>query len=72
MASSINANIQGDLGIGSGGTVELTDGLTLSALPPSLQQIISGNVDPTKIDEIRRTIYVGNLNSGVSKGVWSQ
>lgn len=22
-----------------------------------------GNVDPSKIDEIRRTVYVGNLNS---------
>lgn len=26
---------------------------------------ITGNVDPTKIDEIRRTIYVGNLSTGV-------
>lgn len=25
-----------------------------------------GNVDPTKVDEIRRTVYVGNLNSQVS------
>ncbi|MEE6458428.1 hypothetical protein FKM82_000283 [Ascaphus truei] len=29
------------------------------AQPPPLM----GNVDPTKVDEIRRTIYVGNLNS---------
>ena len=25
-----------------------------------------GNVDPSKIDEIRRTVYVGNLNSQVT------
>ncbi|XP_023652623.2 splicing regulatory glutamine/lysine-rich protein 1 isoform X2 [Paramormyrops kingsleyae] len=30
----------------------------VSAQPP-----IMGNVDPSKIDEIRRTVYVGNLNS---------
>ena len=29
--------------------------------PPPL----TGNVDPTKIEEIRRTVYVGNLNSSV-------
>ena len=29
---------------------------------------ITGNVDPTKIDEIRRTIYVGNLSTGVRAG----
>lgn len=27
-----------------------------------------GNVDPTKVDEIRRTVYVGNLNSQVNHG----
>ena len=26
---------------------------------------LTGNVDPTKIDEIRRTVYVGNLTSSV-------
>ncbi|XP_066516305.1 splicing regulatory glutamine/lysine-rich protein 1 [Hoplias malabaricus] len=31
---------------------------SVSAQPP-----IMGNVDPSKIDEIRRTVYVGNLNS---------
>uniref|UniRef100_A0A8C5H0D5 Splicing regulatory glutamine/lysine-rich protein 1 n=1 Tax=Gouania willdenowi TaxID=441366 RepID=A0A8C5H0D5_GOUWI len=31
---------------------------SLSSQPP-----LMGNVDPTKIDEIRRTVYVGNLNS---------
>ncbi|XP_056146838.1 splicing regulatory glutamine/lysine-rich protein 1 isoform X2 [Lampris incognitus] len=31
---------------------------SLSAQPP-----LMGNVDPSKIDEIRRTVYVGNLNS---------
>lgn len=47
--------------------------------PPGMQPLISlmgtiipqpppltGNVDPTKIEEIRRTVYVGNLNSNVS------
>ncbi|XP_072272441.1 splicing regulatory glutamine/lysine-rich protein 1 isoform X2 [Pyxicephalus adspersus] len=33
-------------------------GLTELPQPP-----LMGNVDPTKVDEIRRTIYVGNLNS---------
>ncbi|KAM4810653.1 splicing regulatory glutamine/lysine-rich protein 1 isoform 3-T3 [Rhinophrynus dorsalis] len=33
---------------------------TLTELP---QPPLMGNVDPTKVDEIRRTIYVGNLNS---------
>ncbi|XP_026881177.2 splicing regulatory glutamine/lysine-rich protein 1 isoform X2 [Electrophorus electricus] len=33
----------------------------VSATPP--QPPIMGNVDPSKIDEIRRTVYVGNLNS---------
>ncbi|XP_072529157.1 splicing regulatory glutamine/lysine-rich protein 1 isoform X2 [Salminus brasiliensis] len=33
----------------------------LSAVPS--QPPIMGNVDPSKIDEIRRTVYVGNLNS---------
>ncbi|GCB64998.1 hypothetical protein scyTo_0014839 [Scyliorhinus torazame] len=32
--------------------------LGLNSQPPTM-----GNVDPTKIEEIRRTIYVGNLNS---------
>lgn len=34
------------------------------AVPPPPP--ITGNVDPTKIEEIRRTIYVGNLNTNVS------
>ncbi|XP_068033741.1 splicing regulatory glutamine/lysine-rich protein 1-like isoform X6 [Anomalospiza imberbis] len=33
---------------------------TLGEIP---QPPIMGNVDPSKIDEIRRTVYVGNLNS---------
>lgn len=28
---------------------------------------LTGNVDPTKIEEIRRTVYVGNLNSSVRR-----
>lgn len=36
----------------------------VSAQPP-----IMGNVDPSKIDEIRRTVYVGNLNSQVCYGM---
>ncbi|XP_069737368.1 splicing regulatory glutamine/lysine-rich protein 1-like [Phaenicophaeus curvirostris] len=47
---------------------------TLGAIPAALdpnitalgempQPPIMGNVDPSKIDEIRRTVYVGNLNS---------
>jgi len=34
---------------------------TVIPQPPPL----TGNVDPTKIEEIRRTVYVGNLNSNV-------
>ncbi|XP_074424304.1 uncharacterized protein LOC141735440 isoform X2 [Larus michahellis] len=35
----------------------------ISALGEIPQPPIMGNVDPSKIDEIRRTVYVGNLNS---------
>uniref|UniRef100_H3A7L9 Splicing regulatory glutamine/lysine-rich protein 1 n=1 Tax=Latimeria chalumnae TaxID=7897 RepID=H3A7L9_LATCH len=35
----------------------------LSALGDVSQPPLMGNVDPSKVDEIRRTIYVGNLNS---------
>ena len=35
-----------------------------TAVPPPPP--LTGNVDPSKIDEIRRTIYVGNLNTTVS------
>lgn len=30
------------------------------------QPPLIGNVDPSKVDEIRRTVYVGNLNSQVA------
>lgn len=30
------------------------------------QPPLMGNVDPSKVDEIRRTVYVGNLNSQVT------
>ena len=36
---------------------------TLGEIP---QPPLMGNVDPSKIDEIRRTVYVGNLNSQVT------
>ncbi|XP_010006524.1 PREDICTED: splicing regulatory glutamine/lysine-rich protein 1-like, partial [Chaetura pelagica] len=36
---------------------------TITALGEIPQPPIMGNVDPSKIDEIRRTVYVGNLNS---------
>ena len=35
-------------------------GTVVPAAPP-----LTGNVDPSKIEEIRRTVYVGNLNSSV-------
>ncbi|XP_018424880.1 PREDICTED: splicing regulatory glutamine/lysine-rich protein 1 isoform X2 [Nanorana parkeri] len=35
----------------------------IPALTELQQPPLMGNVDPTKVDEIRRTIYVGNLNS---------
>ncbi|XP_060768784.1 splicing regulatory glutamine/lysine-rich protein 1 isoform X2 [Neoarius graeffei] len=38
-------------------------GLDSSLSSISSQPPIMGNVDPSKIDEIRRTVYVGNLNS---------
>ncbi|PWA26485.1 hypothetical protein CCH79_00001148 [Gambusia affinis] len=40
----------------------ITAGLDATASVLSQPPLI-GNVDPTKIDEIRRTVYVGNLNS---------
>ncbi|KAM8960850.1 splicing regulatory glutamine/lysine-rich protein 1 [Pelodytes ibericus] len=40
---------------------------TLTPAVPAIADLpqppLMGNVDPTKVDEIRRTIYVGNLNS---------
>lgn len=36
-------------------------GVSSSAQPP-----LMGNVDPSKVNEIRRTVYVGNLNSQVT------
>ncbi|XP_075038761.1 splicing regulatory glutamine/lysine-rich protein 1 isoform X3 [Mixophyes fleayi] len=38
----------------------------IPALGELPQPPLMGNVDPTKVDEIRRTIYVGNLNSQVT------
>lgn len=38
----------------------------ITAIGDIPQPPIMGNVDPSKIDEIRRTVYVGNLNSQVS------
>uniref|UniRef100_A0A8B9UTT2 Splicing regulatory glutamine/lysine-rich protein 1 n=1 Tax=Anas zonorhyncha TaxID=75864 RepID=A0A8B9UTT2_9AVES len=35
----------------------------ITALGEIPQPPVMGNVDPSKIDEIRRTVYVGNLNS---------
>ena len=62
MASSINANIQAGMDQ-SGSLVNAAGGFIPS------QPNLTGNVDPTKIDEIRRTIYVGNLNSSVSDDI---
>ncbi|XP_016894299.1 splicing regulatory glutamine/lysine-rich protein 1 isoform X2 [Cynoglossus semilaevis] len=39
----------------------ISAGLETSSL--SSQPPLMGNVDPSKVDEIRRTVYVGNLNS---------
>lgn len=38
----------------------------ITAIGDIPQPPIMGNVDPSKIDEIRRTVYVGNLNSQVN------
>ena len=38
-------------------------GTVVPSAPP-----LTGNVDPSKIEEIRRTVYVGNLNSSVRRG----
>uniref|UniRef100_A0A7N8WUY2 Splicing regulatory glutamine/lysine-rich protein 1 n=1 Tax=Mastacembelus armatus TaxID=205130 RepID=A0A7N8WUY2_9TELE len=40
----------------------ISTGLDLAASVHS-QPPLMGNVDPSKVDEIRRTVYVGNLNS---------
>lgn len=42
---------------------QISAGLETSSL--SSQPPLMGNVDPSKVDEIRRTVYVGNLNSQV-------
>ena len=63
VASSINANIQpidDPLAPQQPALINAAGSL----IPPTPN--LTGNVDPTKIDEIRRTIYVGNLNSTVS------
>ena len=71
VASSITANIQSqdpfaamDASMGESpspvGGVQASAAPVLPSMPP-----ITGNVDPSKIDEIRRTIYVGNLSSTV-------
>ncbi|XP_061554237.1 splicing regulatory glutamine/lysine-rich protein 1 isoform X2 [Phycodurus eques] len=42
----------------------MTGGAVLDPTTSSLSQPpLMGNVDPSKVDEIRRTVYVGNLNS---------
>lgn len=46
----------------------MSAGLEIAASVSS-QPPLMGNVDPTKVDEIRRTVYVGNLNSQVT-GCW--
>ena len=74
VASSITANIQSqdpfaamDASMGESpspvGGVQASAAPVLPSMPP-----ITGNVDPSKIDEIRRTIYVGNLSSTVREG----
>ncbi|MGH0185108.1 UNVERIFIED_CONTAM: hypothetical protein FKN15_019896 [Acipenser sinensis] len=50
--------------IGNLGTLQAGLDPSLAALGGiSSQPPLMGNVDPSKIDEIRRTVYVGNLNS---------
>ncbi|XP_019857879.1 PREDICTED: splicing regulatory glutamine/lysine-rich protein 1-like [Amphimedon queenslandica] len=64
VASSITANIQSQDPFSAadsptgGSTGQSAAAPVLPSMPP-----ITGNVDPSKIDEIRRTIYVGNLSS---------
>ncbi|XP_031716079.1 splicing regulatory glutamine/lysine-rich protein 1 isoform X1 [Anarrhichthys ocellatus] len=41
----------------------LSAALDPAAASASAQAPLMGNVDPSKVDEIRRTVYVGNLNS---------
>lgn len=38
---------------------------SVAAVSGRTSQPLMGNVDPSKVDEIRRTVYVGNLNSQV-------
>ncbi|XP_038588962.1 splicing regulatory glutamine/lysine-rich protein 1 isoform X1 [Micropterus salmoides] len=42
-------------------SASLDSAASVQAQPP-----LMGNVDPSKIDEIRRTVYVGNLNSQIT------
>ncbi|XP_060768786.1 splicing regulatory glutamine/lysine-rich protein 1 isoform X4 [Neoarius graeffei] len=57
------APLQNQLGLPLAARGPLHLGLDSSLSSISSQPPIMGNVDPSKIDEIRRTVYVGNLNS---------
>ncbi|KAB5522352.1 hypothetical protein PHYPO_G00158560 [Pangasianodon hypophthalmus] len=57
------APLQNQLGLPLAARGPLHLGLDSSLSAISSQPPIMGNVDPSKIDEIRRTVYVGNLNS---------
>lgn len=65
VATSISANLQSfdDVNNSAQNSAVLSVGGSVIPSTPT----ITGNVDPTKIDEIRRTIYVGNLSSTVWK-----
>lgn len=57
------APLQNQLGLPLAARAPLHLGLDSPLSAISSQPPIMGNVDPSKIDEIRRTVYVGNLNS---------
>ena len=48
---------------GPGGTVIQTTDARLTAMGLPQYPPLPANIDPSKIDEIRRTVYVGNLDS---------
>ncbi|XP_048451193.1 splicing regulatory glutamine/lysine-rich protein 1 [Rhincodon typus] len=62
VASSVGA-VVGSVPLTTLGALQAGLDPTLTALGINSQPPAMGNVDPSKIEEIRRTIYVGNLNS---------
>jgi hypothetical protein len=58
-----NSSLLNKVVTGPGGTVIQTTDPRLTAMGLPQYPPLPANIDPSKIDEIRRTVYVGNLDS---------